>query len=476
MVDAVNRTRVHALHEDLTELSQSVDDLLERTADTARRLRLASSKKPHVVVLGGSFAGLETAQKLRLYARDRVDITVIDQKSYLLFIPGLLTSVLRDRDPAATLHMPTEAALMRDDIRFLLGAVRAIDVERRRVHVEPAERAGAPLRLVPYDYLVIALGNRLAYDAIPGFAEHGHALTDTYHANRLRHFLHHRYRGGPVLIGSARFHQGAALDWIPRSYAACEGPATETIFTLGEWLGGRMRHGSAPITFFTPGATFAAEIGARGAKKLVSMANDKGYRFLANTVDIKRVTADGVVFGDGREAEAELAILFPDWVPHTFLRGLGISDDQGFVITDHRMRNPQYPEVLAVGDAAAASVPKLGYLAHLEADVAAWQIAVETGARAPREDALRFSPLVDCLAVVGAHMGLFVRTDVWYGGNTEVAKGGPVPALLKALYRRSFLMTAGHVPNWSITLANLLGDHLSLNLLPSRASSKSSSG
>ena len=41
------------------------------------------TKTPNVVVLGGNFAGLGAAQKIREYAKNKVDITVIDRKAYL---------------------------------------------------------------------------------------------------------------------------------------------------------------------------------------------------------------------------------------------------------------------------------------------------------------------------------------------------------------------------------------------------------
>lgn len=36
--------------------------------------------RPHVLVLGGNFAGLGAAQEIRKYAGDSVDITLIDRK------------------------------------------------------------------------------------------------------------------------------------------------------------------------------------------------------------------------------------------------------------------------------------------------------------------------------------------------------------------------------------------------------------
>jgi len=173
-----------------------------------------SETKPHVVVLGGNFAGLGSAQKIREYAGDSVDITVIDRKSSLLFVPNIPAEVFADRDPALSMYMDIIKPLERDDIRFLPGEVKAIDVETRRVEYLPSERPGSAMESISFDYLVIALGARLAYDRIEGFAEYGDTLSDTYHGNNLRRYLHEDYKGGPIAIGSARFHQGDGAEGL----------------------------------------------------------------------------------------------------------------------------------------------------------------------------------------------------------------------------------------------------------------------
>lgn len=461
----MNAALVRALNEDLRRLKADVDALLESTAPGTPSSAHGAGKL-RVVVLGASFAGLETAQKIRRYAGSRVDITVVDEKSYLLFVPNLLTEVLADRDPAESLHMPVDKALARDGVQFLLARVQEVDVHRSRVRVLPVERPGARIQTIPYDYLVIALGCRLAYDRIPGFSAHGFALTDTLQANRLRAFLHHRYRGGPIVLGSARFHQGSALhDWIPTVDASCEGPLVEALFSLGTWLTRRTKDHPGPIAFFTPGPTFAVDAGPRIAKKLAQMASQKGYRELSNVGDVARVTRDGVEFADGRQAEAELSLIMPDWEPHPFLRSLPVADDRGFIVSDRTMRNPRHPNVLTVGDAAAATVPKLGYLAHLQSDVVAWQIAEEVGARPPGGTAPSYRPLIDCLGIMGPLQGFFIRTNAWYGGSTEIMKASPVPHALKVLYKTAFFMTRGRIPNWNVTAANFLANHLSFNML-----------
>lgn len=166
------------------------------------------TKKPKVLILGGNFAGLGAAQKIRDLAGDRVDITLIDRKAYLDYIPNIPLEIFEGRDPAVTMHMPLVETLARDAVIFAQAEILALDVKNRKVTVRPNERPGAPDYTVGYDYLVIALGAELALRDIEGFAEHGYTVCDAFHANRLIRYLENDYKGGPIAIGSARFKQG----------------------------------------------------------------------------------------------------------------------------------------------------------------------------------------------------------------------------------------------------------------------------
>ena len=150
---------------------------------------MQTGTKPHVLVLGSNFAGLGSAQKIREYAGDSVDITVIDRKDYLLFVPNIPTDVVENRDPSQHQRMQLRPVLAGDDIAFVQGVVKHVDIERRTVDFLPSERPGAENEVLHYDYLVIAMGAHLAYDRIPGFAEHGHTVSDLFHGERLRQYL-----------------------------------------------------------------------------------------------------------------------------------------------------------------------------------------------------------------------------------------------------------------------------------------------
>ena len=424
--------------------------------------------KPHVVVLGGNFAGLGSAQKIRELCGDSVRITVIDRKNFLLFVPNIPAEVFEGRDPSKTLAMDLPSTLGSDDIAFIQGEVKGIDSDTKRVDFVPNERPGAAPETLSYDYLVVAIGNRLAYDKIEGFAEHGHTLSDFYYGNKLRHYLAHEYKGGPVAIGSARFNQGDGTKDIklygghpfPRAEAACEGPPVETMLSMATWLGQHGKGGPDKITIFTPATLIAEDAGEEVVGKLLGIAGSMGFNYVNKGKDITRITNDGVELASGKNIEAELKIVFPDWVPHDFMKGLPISDNQGFVVTDVTMRNPKYPTVFAAGDAAAITVPKLGGIGHAQCEIVAKQIAKDMGKIAAAEADIPLEPVVYCIGDMGNNQAFYIRSTSWFGGSDQILKMGHIPFLLKMQYKNLFFKTKGKMPEWGLDASKLLAEKL----------------
>lgn len=423
--------------------------------------------KPHVVILGGNFAGLGCAQKIREYCGDAVRISVLDRKNYLLFVPNIPLEVMENRDPEADLRMDLPKVLALDNIGFVQAEIEALDVDAKTVVFRPAERPGAEVQRLRYDYLVVALGNRLAFDQIDGFAEHGHSVSDFYHGNRLRDYLFNGgYQGGPIAIGSARFHQGDGADGlqpypggsIPRADAACEGPPVEMLASMVTYLKQR-KLGGERITLFTPGELVAEDAGKTVVKQLLDYATSQGCHYLNQVQDIRRITHDGVEFADGRSLAAELKIIFPDWVAHAFLKGLPIADSAGFIKTTLLMRNPDYPEVFAAGDAAAVTVPKLGAIGHQECDIVGRQIASDVGRLTPDEANRPLQPVVYCIGDMGDGQAFYIRSNSWFGGTDEVLEIGRAPYFLKGVYKTQYFKRNGKMPNWGLSFAQLLTEH-----------------
>tara|TARA_R100000687_G_scaffold79648_1_gene74089 strand:+ start:4314 stop:5588 length:1275 start_codon:yes stop_codon:yes gene_type:complete len=422
--------------------------------------------KPSVLILGGNFAGLGAAQKIRDYAGDAVDITVIDRKAYLDYIPNIPLEVFEGRDPAVTMHMGLVDTLARDDIRFRQAEVLGLDIDARQVRVRPNERLGAPEYRIAYDYLVIALGSILAYDDIEGFAEHGHTVSDSYHANRLIEYLKNDYMGGPIAVGSDRFEQGTKgkPDWLPTALAACEGPPVEVSLSLAHWLEEHGKGGTKNITIFTPAELIAEDAGEEVVKQLLEAASSMGFGYMNKTEGITRLTEEGIEFRDGRKLDAEISIVFPNWKPHDFLKGLPISDEVGFIITDMKMRNPDHPEIFACGDAAAITVPKLGAIGHQECEIVGKQIAKEVGKMSADKADEPWQPEVICIGDMGGGKAFYIHSNSWFnfGGTTQILEMGRMPYAQKVLYKEMFFRNHGRIPNWGLPAAKFASEHIKI--------------
>lgn len=427
-----------------------------------------TTSKHHVVVLGGNFAGLASAQKIREYAGDSVDITLIDRKDYLLFVPNIPTDVMENRDPQLRQRMQLRPVLHDDDIAFIQAQVQQVDIETKTVTFHPIERPGEECDVLHYDHLVIAMGAHLTYDRIPGFAEHGHTVSDLFHGERLRQYLHEGgYQGGPIVIGSAHFHQGDGAEGlepypggsIPHAHAACEGPIMELTTALASWLTTSGKGKPDKITVFTPeDELIAADAGENNVRHFLKLIDGMGIHYRKNMPDIARLTAEGVEFQGGETIEAELKIILPDWVAHDCLRDLPIADSMGFIKTNLLMRNPEHPEIFAAGDCAAVTMPKIGGIGHQEAEIVGRQIALDMGRMDAEEANQPLQPVTFCIGDMGEGKAFYVRANTWFGGQDEVLKIGRVPYRLKMSYRDLFFLTHGKVPGFGLSLAQFAAE------------------
>src|ERR1700756_3296023 len=141
-------------------ISQGLSDIAERVfgPEPVSRLQVPSAKK-RILILGGGFGGMRTAECLeeQLRADPSVSITLVSDTNALLFTPMLAEVAGSSLEPSH-ISTPLRSSLHRTE--FIRGHAAKIDLEQRRVILDngsPDQGTGATQE-IPYDHLVLALG------------------------------------------------------------------------------------------------------------------------------------------------------------------------------------------------------------------------------------------------------------------------------------------------------------------------------
>jgi NADH dehydrogenase len=121
--------------------------------------RTSELRKPHVVVVGGGFGGLQAVSKLR---RVPVEVTLVDRRNFHLFQP-LTYQVATGALSPGEIAYPLRAIFKRDgNVRVLLAEVSGFDLDARELLLRSVSPVPAPERL-GYDTLIVSGGSNYSY-------------------------------------------------------------------------------------------------------------------------------------------------------------------------------------------------------------------------------------------------------------------------------------------------------------------------
>lgn len=334
------------------------------------------SARPHVVVLGGGFAGLETAFLLRHRMRDEVKLTVVNDRADFLFRPNTIY-IPFGADPES-LEIPLSEPTRRQDIDFVQARVKEIDPESRRVDLD----AGSPLT---YDRLVVATGAAMRPSEVPGLAEHANTIWTPREMLELRATLQR-------IIERAGAGTSTRLLFLIPPNNKCAGPLYEMVFMVDTHLRREGVRERVDITWATSESGYIQAFGPR-LHEVVTEEFDE--REITGHLEhaVTEVRPDQVEFANGAVLDYDDLIAFPPYVSAMNYAALP-TDDRGFIQTQLESRAVQgVPGVYAPGDAGDFPV-KQAFLAFLQADATAESIAAEfTG----REAKAPFDPISMCV-------------------------------------------------------------------------------
>ncbi len=141
-----------------------------------------SNGKPRIVIVGGGFGGIKIGQ---LFAKENVEVTLIDRHNFHLFQPLLYqvsTSVLETGEIAYPIR-----SFFRDcpNVNLFMAKAQGVDQERDVVLTNHGE--------VHYDYLILAAGATTNFFGMKSVEEHAFGMKTLQEAVHIRNHVIHEF-------------------------------------------------------------------------------------------------------------------------------------------------------------------------------------------------------------------------------------------------------------------------------------------
>jgi NADH dehydrogenase len=319
-----------------------------------------SESRPLVLILGGGFAGIGTARKLR---KSDVDVVLVDGHDYHTFQPLLYQVATGLLEQPAVGHPIRDLFDKQDNVRIHQDRVTGIDLEAREVTF-------GELEPVQYDNLVLALGAEVNFFGVDGAAEHAFPLYTLVDAVRLKDHVLERWEAAdrhPQLVADGALNMvvvGGGPTGVETAGAMAElykvfrkdypdiDPAQARILLVE----------ASPEIF----GMFKEDIRAYTLKAL----EKRGVEVMTGEV-VESVAPAQVTLKSGAVLSAHTLVWGAGLQGNALVRSLGLELERGNrIAVDGELRIPAHPEVFAVGDIAAITdakteqvLPQLGSVA-----------------------------------------------------------------------------------------------------------------
>ncbi len=332
-----------------------------------------------IVVLGGGFAGVSTAQELARILRragrlvrgaaspsghvvpsdDRtISVTLISRDNYFVFQP-LLADVISGT--IETTHVVVPLRRMLRGVEVEVGYVDAVDPDARVVHV--TRRQSGETFEVAYDALVVALGSVTDFRAVPGMVENAIGVRTLGDAFYLRN------RALSMLEEASTEDDPDHLDALLR-FVVVGGGSTgvEVAAELEDLLRTAGRTFPAlpsPEIILVHGGHYVLQgFGERLGRYATKKLSRAGVRVELDR-RIVRVDPDRVELDDGRTIKTATIVSTVGNAPHPVVARLaaaaGGTGDLDWIRPDATFAVPGLERVWALGDCASIVDPRTGH-------------------------------------------------------------------------------------------------------------------
>jgi len=387
-------------------ITQALTDIAETVVGPeVEEVSPAPQEKKRIMILGGGFAGMRTAECLekQFQGDPGVSIVLVSDTNALLFTPMLAEVAGSSLEPSH-ISTPLRTSLYRTE--FIRARVAQIDLAGRRVILDTEHPGGtAPRSEVRYDQLVLALGSVSNYLGMANLEKLAFNFKSLLDAIRIRNHVIEMFERADREPDSEVRRTLLTFVIAGGGFAGVELAGALNDFAHGILADYPNLHPEdLSVVLVHSRDRILPELSESLARYAQARMEARGVAFRLNT-RLADANPGVVVLSDG-EIRAQTLVWTAGTAPNPLLRLLPVErDKRGALVVENTLELPGHPGVWALGDCAAVADAKSGKLcpptaqfALREAEVLAKNIRAELRGR-PKQS-FHFDSL-GALCVVG---------------------------------------------------------------------------
>ncbi|MCL6472263.1 MAG: NAD(P)/FAD-dependent oxidoreductase [Firmicutes bacterium] len=298
---------------------------------------------PRIVIVGAGFGGLWAARTL---AGSQADVLLIDRNNYHTFLPLLYQVAAAELEPEQIIY-PIRTILRKlPNTEFIMAEVTGLNIASHTIEADGS--------IIPYDYLILAMGSTSHYFGVPGAAQYTFPLKTLEHGTSIRNHVLCRFE-------RAVYETDAEARQRILTFAIVGGGATGVEFAgaLAELIRGPLVKDYPQIDF-----TKVKILLLEAADSLIPMMPDRSRRYAIERLkrmgvdvrlktEVSRIEPDAVYLKSGEAIPTETVV----WTAG--VRGEPIAQAWGLPVARAgrvsllpTLQLPEHPNVYVVGDLA----------------------------------------------------------------------------------------------------------------------------
>jgi NADH dehydrogenase len=344
-------------------ITQALTDIAETVVGPeVEEVSPAPQEKKRIMILGGGFAGMRTAECLekQFQGDPGVSIVLVSDTNALLFTPMLAEVAGSSLEPSH-ISTPLRTSLYRTE--FIRARVAQIDLEGRRVILDTKHPGGtAPRSEVSYDQLVLALGSVSNYLGMANIEKLAFNFKSLLDAIRIRNHVIEMFE-----CADREPDSGVRRTLLTFVIAGGGFAGVELAGALNDFAHGiladypNLHPEDLSVVLVHSRDRILPELSDSLARYAQARMEARGVTFRLNT-RLADANPGVVVLSDG-EIRAQTLVWTAGTAPNPLLNLLPVeTDKRGALVVENTLELRGHPGVWALGDCAAVADAKSGKL------------------------------------------------------------------------------------------------------------------